>query len=71
MSIIVDVNKCPQNHPCPSVRVCPVKALVQKGYEAPIIDFEKCINCNKCVNYCPMRAIKVVNDIEAISPVLR
>jgi ferredoxin len=58
MAIIVDKNRCPQNHPCPSVKVCPVSALIQHGFDAPEVDENKCITCKKCVNYCPMGAIK-------------
>lgn len=57
MSLMVKVDRCPQNHPCPSVRVCPVGALSQKGYNAPIVDMDKCIKCGKCVKYCPRRAL--------------
>lgn len=55
----VDQVRCPQNHPCPAVRVCPVGALKQTGYKAPDIDQEKCIACGKCVRYCPMRALSL------------
>ena len=58
MSIIVVKSLCPQNHPCPSVKVCPVDALIQNGYDAPTVDEEKCIECKKCVAYCPMGAIQ-------------
>ncbi|MFZ5987517.1 MAG: 4Fe-4S binding protein [Bacillota bacterium] len=58
MSIIIDNAKCPQNHPCPSVRICPVGALKQEGFKAPSVDREKCIKCNKCVAFCPRGAIK-------------
>ena len=27
--------RCPQNHPCPSVKICPVGALTQYKFEAP------------------------------------
>ncbi len=56
-SLVVKKNRCPQNHPCPSVKVCPVGALKQKGFDAPTVDMEKCIKCGKCVNFCPMRAL--------------
>lgn len=59
MKIVVNNNRCPQNHPCPAVNVCPVGAIVQKGYNAPTIDYEKCIMCNKCTAYCPMGAIQL------------
>ena len=57
MSVSVNEKRCPQNHPCPSVRVCPTGALMQKGLKAPKIIEEKCIDCQKCVRYCPMGAI--------------
>ena len=47
MAIVVDKNMCPQNHPCPSVRVCPAGALKQQGFKAPEVDMEKCILCKK------------------------
>lgn len=59
MNISVNKNSCPQNHPCPSIRVCPVGAITQKGFEAPLIDSGKCIKCKKCVMFCPMGAISV------------
>jgi Formate hydrogenlyase subunit 6/NADH:ubiquinone oxidoreductase 23 kD subunit (chain I) len=55
--LIVKMERCPQNHPCPSVRVCPVDALSQEGFAAPKVDMEKCIRCGKCVDYCPMNAL--------------
>ena len=42
LNIIVE--NCPQNHKCPAVKVCPVGALSQEGFQAPKIDYEKCIN---------------------------
>jgi len=36
-----------------------VGAIGQIGFDAPIIDREKCIICKKCVKYCPMGAIQV------------
>ncbi len=55
--LVVKKARCPQNHPCPSVKVCPTGALLQKGYEAPQVKMDKCIKCGKCVNFCPMRAL--------------
>ena len=57
LELVVKVSRCPQNHPCPSVRVCPVDALKQVGYAAPTVDMSKCIKCGKCVKFCPMRAL--------------
>lgn len=53
----VITSRCPQNHPCPSVRVCPVAALSQTGFAAPRVDAEKCIACGKCSDFCPMGAL--------------
>lgn len=50
-------SRCPENHPCPAVRVCPVNAIKQNKFNAPEIDLEKCIDCKKCVRFCPMGAI--------------
>jgi Fe-S-cluster-containing hydrogenase component 2 len=49
--------RCPQNHNCPAVRVCPVDALKQNGFSAPMVDEDACIMCGKCVKFCPMNAI--------------
>jgi len=50
--IIVHKEQCPQDHPCPVVGVCPVGAISQNDYDAPMIDQEKCIACGMCVQYC-------------------
>jgi Fe-S-cluster-containing hydrogenase component 2 len=49
--------RCPQNHPCPSVRVCPTGALSQTGYAAPVVHADSCTSCGKCVRFCPMKAL--------------
>jgi len=45
----VESEKCPQDHPCPLVSICPVGAISQEGYGAPMIDKEKCIACGRCI----------------------
>jgi ferredoxin len=57
MAIIVIKNRCPQNHPCPSIKVCPAGALRQNGFKAPVVDESKCTNCGKCAKFCPMGAL--------------
>lgn len=57
MSLTVNISRCPQNHPCPSLGVCPVGALSQKGFGAPVVDKSKCIKCGKCTKFCPMKAL--------------
>ncbi len=58
MSVQVLVERCPQNHPCPSVGVCPVGALSQERFEAPSVDEDQCTDCGRCVAFCPLRAIR-------------
>lgn len=55
LNIIIE--NCPQNHPCPAVKICPVGALSQKGFSAPEIDRDKCISCGKCSAFCPKKAL--------------
>ena len=56
-TLTVITDRCPQNHPCPSIEVCPVNALSQRGYDAPDVDLDLCISCGKCTDYCPMNAL--------------
>jgi len=59
MNVVVEKRRCPENHPCPAVSVCPVGALTQKGYNAPMVDKAKCTGCGKCGWFCPMGALQV------------
>jgi hypothetical protein len=36
--ITVVKSYCPQNHPCPTVRLCPTGAIIQRGNAAPEVD---------------------------------
>jgi len=40
MTVQVIKNRCPQNHPCPSISVCTVGAFTQNGYDAPVVNDE-------------------------------
>ena len=51
------VEHCPQNHKCPAVKVCPVGALSQKGFEAPKIDYDKCIGFARKRRWCWRRVL--------------
>ena len=55
--ITINPKRCPQNHPCPIIHVCPAKAISQKGYGLPVIDKAKCTNCGLCTRYCPTGAV--------------
>jgi len=56
MAVSVDKRKCPQNHACPAIRVCSEGALSQRGFDAPIVDADKCIDCGDCIDICPTGA---------------
>ena len=57
MALVIDKNRCPQNHKCPMIVHCPVGAIEQQGYGLPIIDDQKCIQCGKCIKICGMNAV--------------
>jgi len=50
--------RCPQNHPCPLVTLCPTGAIRQKGFAAPEIDLGKCIECGACSASCAYGAVR-------------
>ena len=58
----VAILECIQEIPCnPCVDCCPVDAISMKDINAPpIVDYDKCISCGKCVGICPGLAIFVV-----------
>ena len=55
--LVILTDRCPQNHKCPAVAICPVGALTQKEFEAPEINYDKCIKCGKSSNFCPKKAL--------------
>lgn len=57
MPIKVIKEKCPQDHACPAMNVCPVQALSQEGLSAPSVDADVCIECGICAGYCPKGAL--------------
>lgn len=59
MKLVVIKESCPQNHHCPSVKVCPVGALKQEENKAPTVDESLCTKCGKCARYCPKGALQI------------
>lgn len=59
-TLVVIKENCPQNHPCPSVPVCPVGALTQNKFSAPSVNTDLCIKCGKCTFSCPRGALVLV-----------
>lgn len=45
--------RCPQDHKCPLIKMCPKDSIQQEGFNAPTIDRNKCIECKICVKNCP------------------
>jgi ferredoxin len=59
MRLIVNRNKCPRNHKCRAVAICPVGAIAQKDRTClPVVDADRCILCEKCIHICPKRAFE-------------
>lgn len=51
--IVVNAQACPQNHPCPAVRSCPMEAIVQDDvFSAPRIVHDLCTDCGACTLAC-------------------
>lgn len=57
----LDLQKCPANHKCPAVGVCPVHALTQEdSNHAPEIDYNLCVACGACCRVCGKQALQIV-----------
>jgi Fe-S-cluster-containing hydrogenase component 2 len=53
--IVIRKEFCPANHVCPSIKRCPVGAIIQDSpNEPPRIDMSKCTNCGLCAKACPV-----------------
>ncbi len=63
MKLTINASRCPQNHRCPAISVCPKQAISQKNpFSLPLIDDSKCIVCGKCIRYCPMDAFEMKDN---------
>ncbi len=61
-AVVVNQEKCPRNHPCPVVRICPTGAIIQKSWNsAPEISADDCLACGKCVTSCGYGAFRFDN----------
>ncbi len=43
-------------------RVCPVGAITMADDELPVVNYEKCISCGKCVAICPKKLFTLVAE---------
>lgn len=59
----VVILECPEQIPCNiCVEACPVNAIqMDKIYELPVVDWNKCTGCGMCVALCPGLAAFVVD----------
>jgi ferredoxin len=58
-TIKIEASRCPQNHVCPVIRVCPAGAITQKTpFSAPEIEESKCTKCGRCTKYCGYKAFQ-------------
>lgn len=62
MAYTVDAGKCPQNHRCPLIDLCPVGAISQEGFSLPRIDPEQCIECGVCAENCGRQAVHLIGQ---------
>ena len=59
--IRIEASRCPQNHFCPVLSICPAGAISQKGpFSAPLINYDKCTSCGKCTKYCGFGAFQKI-----------
>lgn len=68
----INPNACDRSPGCPPIKVCPVQAITHEktgmfSYKASLVDSESCTGCQKCLNYCPRGAIKMVAPLLASS----
>ena len=56
----IDANRCDRSPFCPVKRICPVNAVNANMYGVPEVNSGECIGCGKCIPYCPMRAVAMI-----------
>ena len=57
MALTIDELRCPQDHRCPLIPVCPVGAISQLGDGLTTIDPMKWIACGECITHCGRQAV--------------
>jgi len=62
LRLTVNPKKCPQNHKCPAIAICPKGAISQETINSlPVINGDLCVVCGKCTEFCPMEAFEKVD----------
>jgi tRNA threonylcarbamoyladenosine biosynthesis protein TsaE len=55
--------KCPQDHQCPAIAVCPKGAISQSDINAlPRVDDKLCVQCGLCMKFCPKGAFEKLHE---------
>ncbi len=62
LKAVIDPEMCDGAPTCIVKRVCPKKAVFQKGIFGGVaeVNEEKCIGCGLCIKYCPHKAVLMV-----------
>jgi Fe-S-cluster-containing hydrogenase component 2 len=56
---------CTQCEPAPCIEACPVDAFnMNEGLQISIVDQEKCIGCEQCIDACPYNVMTVYSENE-------
>lgn len=51
--IVIREEYCSKINKCLAIEFCPVDAISHIPGELPRVDNQKCINCLKCLKFCP------------------
>jgi len=51
--IVIKAEYCEKKYECLAKKFCPGEAILQVLGEFPTIDYTRCIDCGKCVYFCP------------------
>jgi len=59
---MIQVNKkiFPHDHICSLIKAFPLGSISQDSAAIPVIDYNLCIECSKCVRKCPMKAMEQI-----------
>lgn len=60
MALVINSEKCTQDHKCLMLNFCPAHAISQFEFETPVIDEKKCFECRNCTYYCTQNAVEKV-----------